>query len=88
MDGDRRRNLKEWAVALFIPMMFLAAWGSVTAVGRQSDQNRLEAVCAVEHSNIIILNRINKLSDAIGVPTAEVPEVSAPCAKLQPSPSP
>jgi hypothetical protein len=83
MDGDLRQKLKEWIIALLVPLMLLAAWWSVNAVNKQNDANRLTVVCSSEEQNIEQLHALKQIARELGLPgDFEIPQRSAECAAL------
>jgi hypothetical protein len=83
MNGEVRQRFKEWAIAIIIPLMLLAAWWSVTTVNKQNDANRLAVVCSSEQQNIEQLRALKQIARELGLPgDFEIPPRSAECAEL------
>jgi hypothetical protein len=83
MDGEVQQKLKEWIIALIVPLMLLAAWWSVNAVNKQNDANRLTVVCSSEQQNIEQLHALKQIAKELGLPgDFEIPPRSAECAEL------
>lgn len=77
------RQVKEWAVALIVPLMLMAAWWSVSEVNAQNDRSRLAVVCQIERQNISQLMALKQISQELGLPGAfVVPERSAECVDM------
>jgi hypothetical protein len=80
MDGELSRKLKEWIIAIIVPMMLVAAWWSVTTVNNQNDANRLAVICTSEQANIYQLKALKHISRDLGLPSDfEIPEVTEEC---------
>lgn len=74
------QRVKEWVVAIFVPVMLLAAWGSVTAVNAQSDQDRLFVACKIERASIAQLKATSNIARTLGLPVRfDIPTRSEEC---------
>jgi hypothetical protein len=83
MNGDVRQKLKEWTIALIVPLMFVAAWVSVQSVNNQQQEQRLKIQCSIQQQNIEQLHALKQIARELGLPGAfEIPPRSAECAEL------
>jgi hypothetical protein len=83
MDGEVRRKLKEWAIALIIPLMLLAAWWSVESVNARNSSEAQAVRCKIEAQNIEQLRALKQISRELGLPgDFIIPERSEICIAL------
>jgi hypothetical protein len=82
MISDR---VREWAAAIFVPLMFLAAWWSVSTVNQRNDAAQQRVICSIEQQNRLQLIALRRVARELGIPNVvEVPEVSPPCVGVLP----
>jgi uncharacterized membrane protein YwzB len=81
MNGEVRQKLKEWTLALIVPLMFVAAWWSVQSVNNEQQEQRLKIQCLIQQQNIEQLRALKQIARELGLPgNFEIPPRSAECA--------